>query len=200
MVARDLDEPHARACCGDVAFRSVDRHPGWQGDLPDFSVGHELQRQYPAPQAGLETDHDIPARQAIRMSGRAMLFQIRRGSQRDFIQESERSNGHVAVAQFAHAQKTVHPFTNGIDQAVSFAHVQFDVGIGGEERRQAREKKVPGQRPMHVDPHDAPGTHRAERCLGVLDIGDDVAAVMVIGLALRRRADLTRGAVQKAHA
>ena len=59
---------------------------------------------------------------------------------------------------------------------------------------------MPGERAMDIDTQQALGLDPGKGALGILDIGEDREAALIIGFAIERRAHLARGALEQADA
>lgn len=75
-------------------------------------------------------------------------------------------------------------------------HVQ--AGVALEEVGQRGQDEGAGQDAMHIDAKQARGPRIGEGRLRIFHIGQDGDAAAVVGLAIERRADLARGALEQA--
>src|SRR5258705_6147380 len=75
-----------------------------------------------------------------------------RGCDASYLRQDGHSTcDHVTVLEVAHAQHTIDAFTNEINQPITLAHVELNIGIFCEEIRQARQHEMTCERAVDVD-------------------------------------------------
>src|ERR1700687_2852173 len=147
----------------------------------------------------MEADHDVAVK-GINARGLTEAIDVGRRSAGDLLKHCNAERAHVAVLKIADAQDAIDSFADQIDQPIALAYIEFDAGIFGEEVWQPRHYKMPRQRAVNIHAQQSLRLGAAECGFGLLEIGDQRQAAPVIGLAVQRRADLTRGPLQEPHA
>jgi hypothetical protein len=87
-----------------------------------------------------------------------------------------------------------------VDKPVALAEMQVDPGIAVGEGGQARQDEGPGEEPVRVDAREAVRFGGAQLRLGLVDFREDREAAAVVGLALQRRRDVARRALEQSRA
>ncbi|MGF6227202.1 hypothetical protein QFZ27_001157 [Inquilinus ginsengisoli] len=131
---------------------------------------------------------------------RAEPFQIVRAGEGALRQHCDPAADQRAVGGLSDPQDAVHALAHQVDESVALAEMQLDLRVFLQEPRQARHHEGPGQDAVHVHPQQPLGLGAGEGGLGLLDIGQDRQAALVIGLAVQSRADLPGGPLQQPHA
>jgi hypothetical protein len=100
------------------------------------------------------------------------------------LKHGDLAGHHVALRQLPVTQHAVHAFADNVDPALAFADAELDLGIVGEEARQAGQQEMPGERALHLDPEQAARALAAERAFRILNVGDDGEAAAIISLTV----------------
>ena len=129
-----------------------------------------------------------------------MAFEIGGTGAGHLADHGQPSHDHATVGRFADPDDAVDALAHEVDQPVALADLQIDPGIAGQKLRQARQQEGAGEQRAGVDAQQAEGLGLAEGGLGILDLGQDRQAALIIGFAILRGVHLPRRPLQQAGA
>jgi hypothetical protein len=164
--------------------------------VAELAAGGELQRQHGARRRRTEADHAV-AVQRVRSLRDAVPREVGGRRAGRLLQRGQPARDQVAVGEVADAERAIDPFPHQVHVAVALAEKEFDAGVFGEEARQVRHHEVAGQRAVDVHVERAAGLGAAEGAFGVLQVGDQPQATLVVRLAVRGGAHVARGALEE---
>ncbi len=165
------------------------------------AIGHELQ-PITLASAGRKIFDYLMLHELLQVQWRAVLLQILTTGAGNLGQTAQWPGHQCFIQCRAGTQHAVHAFADQIDRPVTHADLQTDLRIAPAEFRQRRDDDHTAQTDRQIDTQQplGLGPGRRERCLGIVQIGQQDDAALVIGLAVRGGTDLTRRPLQKLYA
>jgi len=125
---------------------------------------------------------------------------VGRACHRDLRDRAEAAQDHPAVVELAGADDAIDSLAHQIDQAVALPDLQFELRIARQKCRQMRQDEGTGQQRMCVDAQQTARPRVAHRGFRLLDLRQNGDAAAIIILAVERRRDVPRGALEQARA
>src|SRR5450830_733500 len=199
-VQRRLHQAKTLQRAGDVGVAVVDGQLAGHLHLDGFAIHHEVPVDGATGAAG-EIMHRLVALQIVDGVRHALPLEIDGRTAGHCLEGADATRHHARILQIADANHAVDGFLHHVDGAVAHAHDQFDVGVFGIEVAQIGQQQQATNRGRHVDAQTTLRTARdiAERGLGLIDLGQDTHATLVIGGAVRRQTDAARSAIEQTH-
>jgi len=131
-----------------------------------------------------------------------VALQVLGRGHRDELQVADAPRHQRLVGQLAAADHAVHVVADQVHHAVAHAQVHLDVGVarmelgqvGQDEQLRHRRAHIHAQAPARV------GAGVGHARLDVIEVGEQANGALVVGGAVRRHGDASRGAVEQLHA
>src|SRR5450830_1522316 len=185
---------------GDVGVAVVDRQLAGHLHFERRAVDHEVPVDGAAGATG-KVMHRLVVLQIVDAVRHAVALEIDRRAASDGLEGADAARHHAGILQIADADHAIDRLLHHVDRTVAHAHDQFNVGVLGIEVAQIGQQQQAANRGRHVDAQASLRTTRdvTERGFGLVDLGQDAHAALVVSRAVGREADAARGAVEQAH-